>query len=252
MSTTADAEGQFSLTGTSDDRTQFRATKEDHYTLTFVADSTCTDLPNELRTRTYAATMTPESNSHSPAHTLFSLAREPPTRPCPRRFGATALRRGARLPLWPRAGADSARETAVWRRTAGWSAGGGHRAFPGRVSKGRLIQVWTPDFMASCPKWFSRRPRQVAFTPSLRGGEPDVWLPPVGQWFSLPFSGTRPARPPPPPRGRAGPRGDNTPASRGVGGKVPPAAPTAAPRGGPPGRPDRRALPRRRRSSAIA
>lgn len=94
MSTTADAEGQLSLTGTSDDRTQFRATKEDHYTLTFVADSTCTDLPNELRTRTYAATITPESNSHSLAHTLFSLAREPPTRPCPRRFGATALRRG--------------------------------------------------------------------------------------------------------------------------------------------------------------
>ena len=95
MSTTADGKGEFSLTGTVDDTTQFRASKEGHvtatatvlpncdrcnprrwvffylavleppvavagdYTLTFTADSTCTNLPDELRTRRYAATIAP-------------------------------------------------------------------------------------------------------------------------------------------------------------------------------------------------
>jgi len=105
---TADSEGHFSLTGSFDDATHFRATREGHvdatgtlsptcptcvttrryiyfhlavlsppvdiagdYTLTFIADSACTDIPSELRTRTYAATIAPGSNSHSPAHTYF-------------------------------------------------------------------------------------------------------------------------------------------------------------------------------------
>jgi hypothetical protein len=93
MSTTADATGGFSLMGTVDDTTQFRASKEGHvtatatilpycdrcnprrwvffylevldppvavagdYTLTFIADSACTNLPDQLRTRRYAATV---------------------------------------------------------------------------------------------------------------------------------------------------------------------------------------------------
>lgn len=77
-----------------DPATQFRATKEDHlaavstfsgvaltftmqmlvapvsiagdYTLMFIADAACTDLPNEVRTRTYAATITDQSPSVAP------------------------------------------------------------------------------------------------------------------------------------------------------------------------------------------
>lgn len=106
-STTADTTGRFSLTGTFNDTTRFRATSDGHvaatatlnpacascatryisfylavpappasiagnYTLTFIADSVC-DLPDEVRTRTYAATITPESQSDRPANTLFSL-----------------------------------------------------------------------------------------------------------------------------------------------------------------------------------
>ena len=92
-SATSDATGGFVLTGRLDDTTLFRATKEGHfaatqhwrrnsfgppwlgfaldvlappvniagvYTLTFIADSACAAaLPAELRTRTYAATITP-------------------------------------------------------------------------------------------------------------------------------------------------------------------------------------------------
>src|SRR5262249_11679345 len=87
MSTIVDAEGSFSLSGTFDDATRFRAAKEGHltttqvsrtvpnagryldfhlevsappvnmagdYTLTFIADSACVGLPDDMRTRTYA------------------------------------------------------------------------------------------------------------------------------------------------------------------------------------------------------
>jgi hypothetical protein len=93
--TTSDYNGEFSLTGTVDDTTRFRATKQGHvtaiatilpncdrcnpnrwvyfflnvlappvaiagdYTLTFVADSACGNLPDELRTRRYAVTIEP-------------------------------------------------------------------------------------------------------------------------------------------------------------------------------------------------
>jgi Carboxypeptidase regulatory-like domain len=96
-STTTDSNGAFSLTGTFDDNTRFRASKEGHvdeirrleppcaacnprrwihfnldvvapplnitgsYTLTFVADSSCATLPSEARTRSYAAIITPSS-----------------------------------------------------------------------------------------------------------------------------------------------------------------------------------------------
>ena len=97
MSTTADANGSFSLSGTFDDATRFRATKDGHvaatqvsrifstlsgrnvtfslevlappvnmagdYTLTFIADSACVGLPDAVRTRTYAATITPWSST---------------------------------------------------------------------------------------------------------------------------------------------------------------------------------------------
>ena len=99
LSTTADTSGEFSLTGVFDDATRVRATKDGHvtairtlqpfcatcnpnrwinfslevlappvnmagdYTLTFIADSACTTLPNEVRTRTYAATIPLASNA---------------------------------------------------------------------------------------------------------------------------------------------------------------------------------------------
>jgi hypothetical protein len=98
---TADANGQFWLAGTFDAATRFRATKDGHatatetwtcampacgdngprpyvsfylvaatpavdlagdYTVTFTADSACPDLPSEIRTRTYAATLAPSSH----------------------------------------------------------------------------------------------------------------------------------------------------------------------------------------------
>jgi hypothetical protein len=42
-----------------------------NYTLTFVADSACTAIPSAVRTRTYAATITPISNPPYPAGTSF-------------------------------------------------------------------------------------------------------------------------------------------------------------------------------------
>ena len=94
LSTTTDAGGGFRLSGTFDNTSRFRAIKEGHiaatwplppscalcvpnwwfhfylealaphanivgdYSLTFIADSACTDLPGEMRTRTYGATVT--------------------------------------------------------------------------------------------------------------------------------------------------------------------------------------------------
>jgi hypothetical protein len=105
----ADAMGRFSLTGAFDDTTQFRATQEGHiagtrtlaprcatcgpvralyfflavpvppvsvagdYTLTFAADSTCTDLPNEVRTRSYPATLTVASPPSIPANAWITV-----------------------------------------------------------------------------------------------------------------------------------------------------------------------------------
>jgi len=109
MSTTVDAEGAFSLSGTFDDATRFRAAKEGHltttqasrtipnlagryldfhlevpappvnmtgdYTLTFIADSACVGLPDDVRTRTYAATITPSHPTNIPtANTNFNVA----------------------------------------------------------------------------------------------------------------------------------------------------------------------------------
>jgi carboxypeptidase family protein len=45
------------------------------YTLTFVADGACSDLPTELRTRTYAATIAP-SHPENPVNTSFGVAVE--------------------------------------------------------------------------------------------------------------------------------------------------------------------------------
>jgi hypothetical protein len=92
-STLTDATGQFSMSGTFDSNTRFSAELDGYvgstqtwtdcatchgpyllfrlgvtappvavagdYTVTFVADSTCADIPAELRSRTYAATMAP-------------------------------------------------------------------------------------------------------------------------------------------------------------------------------------------------
>jgi len=41
------------------------------YSLTFVADEACTTVPDELRTRTYAATIAPGSGPKNPADTFF-------------------------------------------------------------------------------------------------------------------------------------------------------------------------------------
>jgi hypothetical protein len=102
-STIADAKGEFSLSGTFDNATRFRATKEGHvaatstialnrridfylapvvvaaanmtgeYTLTVTADSSCDELPNEVRTRTYGATVTPNTSWHYPDNTHFDV-----------------------------------------------------------------------------------------------------------------------------------------------------------------------------------
>lgn len=111
-STTADAGGQFSLAGAFDNTTRFRAMKEGHvtatqtwscsvpscpdamgsrpwlgfylaslgqpvsltgdYTLTLIADSACTDIPDEFRTRTYSATITPSTTPNTPIGTSFT------------------------------------------------------------------------------------------------------------------------------------------------------------------------------------
>jgi hypothetical protein len=107
--TTSGSTGEFSMTGTFDDTTRFRASKADlvtatatltpkcptcsqrfiyfylagtappvsmagDYTLTFMADPACAGLPDDVRTRTYAATMTPVLDSHVPLNTVLQVA----------------------------------------------------------------------------------------------------------------------------------------------------------------------------------
>jgi hypothetical protein len=108
MSTTVDANGAFSLSGTFDDATRFRAAMEGHltaiqtsqtnlfggryvtfylevpappvnmtgdYTLTFIADNACVGIPDDVRTRTYGATITPSHPATIPtANTNFQVA----------------------------------------------------------------------------------------------------------------------------------------------------------------------------------
>jgi hypothetical protein len=110
--TTSDATGAFSLTGAFDGTTRFRATKEGYvaatqgltsigttksiffalgvvggsvniagnYTVTFMADSACADqLPVDVRTRTYPATIRPDSSTTRPANTFFVAALSGPS-----------------------------------------------------------------------------------------------------------------------------------------------------------------------------
>lgn len=107
MSAIADAAGRFTLTGRFDDSTLFRATREGHikvtktlapccptsralyfflgvpapsatfagdYALTVAADSACTDLPNEMRTRTYQVTVEPVVTPSIAADSWFSVS----------------------------------------------------------------------------------------------------------------------------------------------------------------------------------
>ncbi|MBZ5559786.1 MAG: carboxypeptidase-like regulatory domain-containing protein [Acidobacteriia bacterium] len=105
-STTSDSAGKFSLTGIFDGTTRFRVSKEGYaaatqainvapaygvsilfvmealaapvniagdYTLTFIADSACADqLPSEMRTRTYPATIVPQHPLNRPGNTRFA------------------------------------------------------------------------------------------------------------------------------------------------------------------------------------
>lgn len=111
LSTTTDADGRFSLAGLFGSATEFRATRDGYlgatqtwrcsaapcptngrpwlgfylaaveaptniagdYELTLTADAACTDLPPEVRTRTYAATVSPRSSAYHPAGTLFDV-----------------------------------------------------------------------------------------------------------------------------------------------------------------------------------
>jgi hypothetical protein len=109
LSTTADVNGTYRLTGAFDATTRFRATKEGHvaatwplpeicercnpqwwihfylealaapariagdYTMTFVADVACDGLPDEVRTRTYAATVALTSRPGEPANSRFDV-----------------------------------------------------------------------------------------------------------------------------------------------------------------------------------
>ena len=112
-STTVDAAGQFSLAGTFDATTRFRATRDGYvtavrtwncsvgtcsgpsnarpwvgfyldvvtppvniagdYALTFIADAACTDLPSELRTRTYAARIAPAPGANPSAPSSYTV-----------------------------------------------------------------------------------------------------------------------------------------------------------------------------------
>ena len=107
-STTSNGDGGFWLAGTFDDTTRFRATRAGHvaetatlrpcggcnpgrwlifdldplvppvslagdYTLTFIAHGACEGLPEQVRTRTYAATITNRSPSDRPA-TAFDVS----------------------------------------------------------------------------------------------------------------------------------------------------------------------------------
>ena len=111
LSAISDSKGEFSLTGLFDDTTRFRATGDGHlpetekwgpfcapchpnhwifftlgvdravrehrwrYTLTFVADSACSALPDELRVRTYAATVAPLPTASDPqGSSLFKVS----------------------------------------------------------------------------------------------------------------------------------------------------------------------------------
>jgi len=109
LSVTAGPNGVFGLAGNFDDATRFHASKAGYvdstgtlsprcatcngarfiylvlgvpgppveiageYSLTFVADSKCTDIPSELRTRSYSATITPAANAHYPPNTNFQI-----------------------------------------------------------------------------------------------------------------------------------------------------------------------------------
>lgn len=109
LSTTTSARGEYRLTGEFDETTRFRATKESHvaatrplpaicdrcnpqwwlhfsleavtpptniagdYTLTFVADGACAGLPDEVSTRTYAATVALTSRPDEPANSRFDV-----------------------------------------------------------------------------------------------------------------------------------------------------------------------------------
>ena len=109
---TADARGQFQLTGPFRSDNTFRASKDGFvtetrgfsssspngalwlgfylrpieapvdiagdYRVTLIADSACTDLPGEVRTRTYSAKVVPEARSSMPSSTWFSLAVDAP------------------------------------------------------------------------------------------------------------------------------------------------------------------------------
>ena len=109
-SATANSVGRFTLFGDFDGTTQFRASQDGHtavthplppecsacsphwwiffslesvaphpdlsgdYTLTFVADDRCVGLPEELRTRTFDATITRSSRPDTPANPRFDVA----------------------------------------------------------------------------------------------------------------------------------------------------------------------------------
>jgi hypothetical protein len=115
LSTIANAKGEFRLAGVFDETTHFRATKDGHvaatkafppacppcnpdwwihfyleadsphvdisgeYTLTFIANPSCTNLPDEARTRTYGATITPAAGSTDAAGSRFDVRASSPT-----------------------------------------------------------------------------------------------------------------------------------------------------------------------------
>jgi hypothetical protein len=108
LSTIAGSDGRYGLGGSFDAATEFRATKDGYitnscvlgttdatgevqgfrftldlttppvnvaedYTLTFAADSTCTDLPVEAQTRTYSAAISPVPHPSGLASTYFKM-----------------------------------------------------------------------------------------------------------------------------------------------------------------------------------
>ena len=65
-----------------------------HYTLTFIADSTCVGLPDDVRIRSYAGTITPDVSPGIPAGTGFRNIHEAEVRIRPEALEALAAEKG--------------------------------------------------------------------------------------------------------------------------------------------------------------
>ncbi len=215
LSATTDVAGRFELAGTFDQTTRFRAAKEGHiaatqawncsssgpcgaggatpwlgfylaviepnvdiagdYTLTVIADSACATLPDEVRTRTYAARITPQSRPDLPANAGFDVRLSP----TPRRdgeAGAGSLTAGSTVPRRWGGHGHAGRVTTTLRRLveAPWDRAPGAGPGNGRL---RGLQLGT------AARWGPRPTRRARCRPGeasvIRGIVYDTALRPL-------------------------------------------------------------------------